>query len=115
MRADHSSRALAVDVQIADVEFLDRAINLVARTGVDGAGQSELGIVGDLERMIEAASLDHREHRSEDFFLLKLRLCRDVGDNRRLDEVALSRKSLAAGDEASIFLPLLDVAEYRLH
>src|SRR5579864_8853257 len=30
MRADHGARALAVDVQVADVEFLDRTVNLVA-------------------------------------------------------------------------------------
>src|SRR5215831_9859124 len=72
MGAHHRARALAVDVQVADVEVADGAVNLVARAGVDGPGQSELCVVGDFERMVEAASLDDGEHGPEDFFLLQL-------------------------------------------
>ena len=53
MRADHRAGALAVDVQVADVELADGAVDLVARLGVDRAGQAELGVVGDLERVVE--------------------------------------------------------------
>ena len=49
---------------------LDGAVNLVARLGVDGAGQAELGVVGDFERVVEAAGFDHGQHRAEDLFLL---------------------------------------------
>src|SRR5579864_6458525 len=117
MRADHGASALAVDIQVADVEFADGAIDLVARLGVDRASEAEFGIVGDFEGVVEAASLDDREYRAEDFFLLKLGFRRNVGDDSRLDEVAFAgfRIALAAGDQASIFLALLDVAEDRLH
>jgi DNA-binding NarL/FixJ family response regulator len=37
MRAHHRSRALAVQVKIADVELLHRAIEFLARTGIDRA------------------------------------------------------------------------------
>jgi hypothetical protein len=57
MRAYHRSRALAVEVEIADVEFADGAIEFVARTGIDCAGQSELGVVGDFQRVVEVARL----------------------------------------------------------
>src|SRR6476646_1022837 len=59
MRADHRASALAVDVQVADVEFADGAFDLVTRTGVDRARETELGVVRDFERVVEAARLDH--------------------------------------------------------
>ena len=53
MRAHHRAGAFAIDVEIADVELAHGAVDLVLRAGVDGAGQSELGVVGDFQRMIE--------------------------------------------------------------
>jgi hypothetical protein len=38
MGSDHGSGAFAVDVEIADVEVADGAIDFVARLGVDRAG-----------------------------------------------------------------------------
>src|SRR5271165_506375 len=70
MRAHHRSGALAVDVEVADVELANGAVNFVARLGVDGASQAELGIVGNFERVIEAVGFDHGEYGAEDFFLL---------------------------------------------
>src|SRR3954451_24733754 len=87
MRSDHRSGALAIDVQVADVELADGALELVARTGVDSAREPELGVVGNFERVVEAAGLDHRQHRTEYFFLLKLGLRRNIRENRGLDEV----------------------------
>ena len=115
VRADHRSGAFAVDVQVADVELVDGAVDLVAGLGVDRAGQAELGVVGDLEGVVEAASFDHGQHGAEDLFLLELRLRRDVGEDRGLDEIAFAGSALAAGEEASVFLALLDVFEDRLH
>ena len=72
MGAHHGSRTLAVDVEIADVEIAHGAVDLVARLGVNRAGEAEFGIVGDFERVVEAAGFDHHQHRAEDFFLLEL-------------------------------------------
>jgi len=58
MRAHHRSRAFAVQVEVADVELAHGTIEFLARTGVDGAGQPKLGVVGDLQRMIEVAGAD---------------------------------------------------------
>src|SRR5271169_3191889 len=66
MRAHHGARALAIDVQVADVELVHRALLLLRRTGIDSAGQAEFRVVGDLERVIEIAGLGHRQHRPED-------------------------------------------------
>ena len=52
------------------MEFADGAVDFVARLGVDGTGQAELGVVGDFERMVEAAGFDDGEDGAKDFFLL---------------------------------------------
>src|SRR5450755_2599305 len=111
MRADHRTRAFAIDVEVADVELADGTVDLVARLGVDGAGQAELGVVGDFERVVETACLDHCEYGAEYLFLLQLRLRGDISKDRRLDEVAFAGGTLATGEEASVFLALLNVFE----
>src|ERR1019366_893683 len=55
VRAHHRSRALAVQVEVADVELAHGAVEFLARAGVDGAGQAELGVIGDFEGMVEVA------------------------------------------------------------
>src|SRR5579863_6713916 len=72
MCSDHRPRAFAVDVQVPNVELADCPFDLVARTGIDRACQSEFRVIRDLKRVIEAARLDHRQHGPEDFFLLEL-------------------------------------------
>src|SRR4051812_21568085 len=54
MRADHGSRALAVDVEVSHVEVALGTVDLVLRTGVDRAGETELGVVRDGQRVFEA-------------------------------------------------------------
>src|SRR5260370_9764741 len=53
MRTDHGARTFAVDVQVANLEFADGAIDLVARAGVNGSGQAELGVIPDFQRVVE--------------------------------------------------------------
>ncbi len=53
---DHRARALAVQIEVADVELCLRAIELLARVRVDGSRQTILGIVGDLKGFVEAAA-----------------------------------------------------------
>src|SRR5277367_4894333 len=117
MGADHGAGALAVDVEVADVEFADGTIDLVLRTGVDRAGQAELGVVCNLECVIEVLRLDYGQYRAKDFFLLKLRLGFDVGNDRGLDEIAFASilGQTTAGDQAPVFLAVLDIFEDRLH
>ena len=57
VRAHHRARALAVDVEVAHVEVAPGAVDLVARFGIDGARETELGVVGDFEGVIEACLL----------------------------------------------------------
>src|SRR6185437_2030383 len=49
MAADHRAGALAVEVQVADVELTLRAGDALAVAGEERAGQTILGAVGDVE------------------------------------------------------------------
>src|SRR6202035_4733553 len=119
MRAHHRTRALAVQVEVADVELAYGAIQFLARTGVDCAGQAKLGVVRDFERLIEVARLDHHQHRAKDFFLLERGFRRNVGNDRGLNKVAVfftrAGVTRAAGDQASIFFADFDIAEDIFH
>ncbi len=64
--------------------------------------------------MIEIASLGHRQHRAENFFLENARLRIDVRDHRRLDEVSVARSRVAARDQPAFPLAGLDVIENGL-
>ena len=60
VNADQRARALAVDVEVADEEFVLglRDPGRIAR--VDRAGQAELGPVGDRQRVVEAVGRGSR-------------------------------------------------------
>jgi hypothetical protein len=88
MRAHDRARALAIDVQVADVELLDRPRDLLFRAGIRRAGQAELGVVGDAQALVEVTALDHGQHRPEDLLLLDGVAGLHVGDDGRLQEVA---------------------------
>src|SRR5262249_6145241 len=117
MCADHGAGAFAVEIEIARLEFIARALQLFARTGVNGAGQPELGVVGDVERVIEIARLDYGQHRPEDLFLSQPRGGSDVSNDSGLDEVALARLPgrTAAVNEPAFLLADLDVIQNTLH
>src|SRR5208282_6236083 len=117
MRAYHRSRAFAVQVEIADVELAHRAVEFLPRTGVHRARQSELGVVGDFEGVVEIARLDHNQHRAENFFLLQRRLRLNVGNHGGLNEISLAGTGIARapGDQPSILLANLDVPENVVH
>src|SRR5947209_20316000 len=104
MRSDHRACAFAIYVQVADVELADSALNLVPRARVDGGRESEFGVVGNFERMVEAARFDHSEHRAEYFLLLELGLRRNIRKDCGLDEVAFTGLggAFTAGEQASI-------------
>ncbi len=59
MRAHDCAGTLAIDVEIADVEFAFCDFYLLARTGVDRAGESKLGVISDLEAMLKISRLDY--------------------------------------------------------
>src|SRR5579884_1180887 len=81
MRPDHCSRTLAIDVEISYMEVALGSFNFLARRGVDRAGESVLGVVGDRERIFEVAGFAYRQYRTEDFLLRDPRLRVHIGDD----------------------------------
>src|SRR5437016_10643772 len=117
MASYRRTRAFAIDVEIADMELTDRALNLVTRAGIHSTSEAKFGVIRDLKRMVVVFGLDDRQHGPKDFFLLQLRFWRNVSNDRRLNEISFTsiRGASAAGDHPSVFLTLLDVAHDRLH
>src|SRR5438445_11977291 len=113
MRSNDGACTLAIDVEIADVEFAFCHSDLLARAGIDRAGESKLGVIGDLEAVFEISRFDHRQHWTEDFFLLKLGLRLNVCDHRWLDKVAFAGvgSPLASGNQPAFSLADLSVVE----
>ena len=64
--------------------------------------------------MVEVARLGDGQDRSEDLFLEDARLGVDVGDDGRLDEVAVARAAAPPATQAAFLLADLDVVEDRL-
>ena len=52
MGADHGSGAFAIDVEIADMEFVLGALDFFGRLGVNRAGEAVVGVVGDGQRVV---------------------------------------------------------------
>src|SRR5215469_500694 len=101
MRAHDRTRALAIDVQIADVELTLGILDLVRRQRISRTRESELGVVGDFDTVLEVARLDDGEHRAEDLFLRNGRFGTYIRDDGRLHEVAVAGlfRAIAAGDK----------------
>ena len=55
------------------------------------AGQAILGVVGDRHGLLEIVGLDEGQHRAEDLLLRQPRVGRNIGEDRRLHEVARRR------------------------
>src|SRR5215472_14912300 len=115
MRADHRAGALAVQIQIPDVEHFFGLADLFGILRVHRAGQAKLRVVGNRERVVVILRLDDREHGTKHFLLRQPRFRRHVRDNRRLDEISIARRALSARDKPSILLPYLDVVQNGLH
>src|SRR5258708_6630715 len=117
MRAYHGAGAFAVEVQVADLQLMPRPLQLLARRGINGAGQAELSVVADLQRVVVVAGFDYGQHQPEDFFLGNARHGCDILDHSGLNEVAFAGflRRTAAEDHAAFLLADVDVIEDRAH
>src|SRR5208283_2227340 len=113
MAADQGAGAFAVEVQVADEEALLGGVDPGRVAGVDGAGEAVLGIVGELQRVVEITGAGHGQDGSEDLLLEEARFRVDVGDEGGLNEIAVAGSGSAAGEQAPLVLPDLDVVEDR--
>lgn len=79
--------------------------------GVDGGGEAVGGVVADPDRLLLVLELGDAAHGAEDLLLHDLHVVRHVGEDGRLDEVALVALALAARlDRRAGLLAGLDVA-----
>ena len=68
MASDHGSGAVAVEVEVADLEFLARLFQVARAARVDGSGQGVGRIVGHGDGFVEVRSPQHGQDRAEDLF-----------------------------------------------
>ena len=103
MNTNQRARAFAIEIEIANVEFMARAIKLCLITRINRAGQSKLSIVRDAQRIVVIIGFNHSEHWSKNFFLLDCRTGFRVRDNSRFNEVALFAIRTSASDHSAAF------------
>src|SRR5712692_4163863 len=63
--ADHGAGALAIEVEIADVERVGGLFELFRVARIDRASEAELGVIGDLERVVKIFRRNHGENGAE--------------------------------------------------
>src|SRR5437588_1221434 len=105
---------LSVEIEIAAHELPPGLRQLLRVQGVDRPRQPVRGAVGDPDRVVEIAGGDRRDDRAENLFLRDPGIRPDVHNDRRRDVVAPRPRPAAAGREASLALPDLDVLEHLL-
>src|SRR5207248_11248224 len=72
--------------------------------------QAELCVIRDSQSVVVVIRLDHREHRSEYFFLLDCRTCLHVGDDGWFNKKSLlSIRSTTSYDPAAFGLSFLNI------
>ena len=70
---------------------------LCAVLGPDRGAEAELGVVGELDRLLLGVDDDDRQHRAEDLLAHDPHLVRDPGQHGRGDEAAASGPSTSVG------------------
>src|SRR5579885_1293060 len=113
MRPNHRAGALPVYVKVADVKSFTGLLDLVAIPGVYSPRQSVLSGVREFERLIEILRFRDRQHGPKDFFLKNAGARRDIGNDGRLDEVAVAFNRSAATHQPAFGPAYLDVVENR--
>src|SRR6266542_3486356 len=109
MHAHHCAGALAIDVQVADVETAPSLINPLPVPTEERAGKAVVGRIRDLKCVREVPSAYERDHGSEDLLLCDSRVRRNVGEDSRLDEAVAF--SPAAQQQLPFTLAGFDVAK----
>src|SRR5689334_515238 len=103
MHAHKRAGALPIQIKIPDVKLLARALQLRFVSAVNGARQTKLRVVRDLQRIVIILRLDHGEHWAKNLFLLDRVAWLHVGDYSRFDEEPLFAVRSAAGNYTSAF------------
>src|SRR5690349_1772039 len=109
-------RAGAVDPDVAGLDATGETMCAVEIVSPDGARESVLERVHATQQVSLVAPTQHADHRSEDLLARDAHLVVNVGEHRRLDEIAgceaWIRGSFAANDQArAVVTSMADVCE----
>ncbi len=88
MGANHGAGAFAIEVEIADVEAQTCNSQSFLVFCKDGAGETVLCIVGNLQGILVGIGFDDGQDGAEDLLLCNARAGRDVCKNCRFDVVS---------------------------
>ena len=101
---------IGVDPDSAGTESVGDVDGSVEVRGVDGGGEAVCGAVADLDGVLFRLELGDRADRAEDLLLHDLHVLADIGEDGRLDEVALVAMALTANlNLGTGLLTLVDV------
>ena len=115
MRAHHRAGAFAVKVQIPNVIFAPRDVQLLPVGRVDGACQAVFGVVGHLQPLLEVSNLDERQHRPKDLLLGHAGIGRNLRKDCGLKEIAaFDLWRLAAGNQPAFFFAGFNIAQHGI-
>src|SRR5208337_946715 len=106
--------ALAIEIEIADVE--GTACDSLFRriVGVKGAGETVFGVIDHAQSLFKTGNLDDGQHGTENFFLGYNCVGRDVCEDGRFKKVAAvaGLRRAAASDQSAFLLASLDIAQH---
>src|SRR3954468_18875631 len=104
---------VAVDPDGASAELGGEAVGFGDVAGPDGGGQAVHGAVTAGDHFVDVLEGDDGHDRAENLFAGDFHFIFDVGENCRLDEVALLADALAAGEHVgAAFSAGFDVAHH---
>src|SRR5262245_57227499 len=116
MNVDVRAGAFSIEVKVADVEIAFSSLDAFAVSRIESAGQPIDRVIGYRQGLVEILRFDAGEHRTEDLLLRDSRFRIDIGDDRRIDEIAFAGELVFAvsHDEAPFLLPDLDILIHLL-
>src|SRR5438445_196961 len=99
VEALHGLEVFAVDVGLAEVDLLAGAEGGVEVAGVDAGGEAVVGIVSEIDGLVEVVELHDGDYGAEDFAADDVHALGAAGEHGGLIVVAaFEREAVAAGD-----------------
>src|SRR5205807_9552872 len=116
MRSHHGAGRLAVEVEIARMELVPGALQFLPGGRIDGPGEPELSIIGDIEGIISIAGLDDGQHRPKNLLLRNTGGWGYICNDGRLDEITVTGIFCRAStkDQPAFLLPDLYIFQNLL-
>src|SRR5271155_1612015 len=101
-RRFYARRLHMINPHHTSADGLNHAHGTIDIARPDGCGQSERGVVGNLERLALVLEWDHADHRAKDLFPRNPRRVIDVVIDRRLDIITAGQRSRPAAAQRQL-------------